>query len=182
MKTILMFVLLALVACSTPRQEIKESDPLKIVYATNEDGNTIVGTQYHMLMYTQVAFPNAQIIPFEENYALMDFNWVVFQFLPYYRELIKELDITYSQQFDCEDFARFFKTELQNLYRKQPQFHQGLSVASIVHKVDARNSHAIIAVFGLQQGRFSCILIEPQNGTLVRVDQFDMSSVWLVLL
>jgi hypothetical protein len=182
------FAFILLLGCTHPRNigpaaQVKEKDFLQIVYATQKDGSPIVGDTYNMTYYASMPFPNAQIIPFEENYALLDFKWIVFNFLPYYRELMKEKGIKYSPQFDCEDYANTFKLELQTLYGNQPMAHQGLAVATIIYYTEENNrSHAINAIFGISNGNFACILVEPQNGSLLRMDTFDMSKVWLVLL
>ncbi len=132
----------------------------------------------HFLKYPFVArnYP-AKVIFSDNEYNLPTYSYIFNKFYPYFQKELFRLKIDgWSQKFDCEDFAKLFKTLIQACHAQSKGNAEGIAVAEIHYKREDGVNHAINAII-TDKG---LIFLEPQTGESLVLTENEEKSIYYV--
>lgn len=130
------------------------------------------------LKYSFVArnYP-AKVIFSDSEYNLPTNSYVFNKFYPFFQKELFRLKIDgWSQKFDCEDYAKMFKTLMQACHQNSDGDAEGIAVAEIHYKRDSGDNHAINAII-TDKG---LIFLEPQTGESLVLSENEEKSIYFV--
>ncbi len=130
-------------------------------------------------------YPYSKVFCLDSKYATVNITWLTTE---YYQEFRKELSrvgiINWSEQFDCDHFARYYTSYLETKYFSENFMNksgpQSVAVGVVFYLVngDENRGHAINCAI---DDNDEIIIIEPQNGKIVILSDKEKESVFLVL-
>jgi len=127
--------------------------------------------------------PTARFELADENYAVVKKNWLLHPFYNYYKKVLKGLKISgWTEDFDCDDFARLFFSIAQACHAKGNTKNQGISVGLMFYVEEEEYGmiygHAINVA--IVDDDLSVIFIEPQTGKEKCLTESERESCWFV--
>jgi hypothetical protein len=146
-------------------------------------------------MFNNVGAYRAQMNIADSEYAVPNQAYLVNEFCPFYREELVRMGLgKWEPQWDCDDFAWQFYTQIRWAhYRSKESMSEGIAVGVVYYMAGARaedgtgGGHAInFAVVGDRDNR-ELIFIEPQfaglqNGPtpILPLNEHELRSIWFV--
>lgn len=185
MKHFILLLLLIFSGCSHRTDQIDSlSYRPKMVYKIDSEMKRpllATGTIVHLLLATK--FPNAHIVMNDDTYALVDTKWLEKDFSSYFNKVIKKTKKG-NYPFDCDDFVRLFRHELQLSHIKGKVESQSYLIGEI-HYVDVKQDdieirHALCGVFSVQEGNLILLFFEPQECKFVALSEEQVESIYFL--
>jgi len=125
------------------------------------------------ISWIQKLYPNNVYIG-DNQYNLPKLSWILNDFYSFYREELIKLGVyDWNEKFDCEDFARQFKTLAQICHLKSGGNADGLAVGEFSYLRYDGVKHAANFVL-TEKGPF---FIEPQSGQILKLSPNEIDSI-----
>lgn len=148
-------------------------------------------------MFNSVGAYKANMNIADSGYAVPNLDYLVNEFCPFYRQELVRMGLgTWEPQWDCDDFAWQFYTQIRWAhYRTKESMAEGIAVGVVYFMSGARaedgsgGGHAInFAVVGDSEER-RLVFIEPQFAGLesrpnpvIPLNEHELKSIWFVNL
>lgn len=133
-------------------------------------------TEVHALVYAAGVQPWTSVFFYDESYAKPTTDYLLNKFWPKYRDyLFSRGRHKWTKKRDCDNSARRYVVELQDLHAESNDFAEALAVGEFCY-ISNRGPHAIVIAI-TDEG---VIFIEPQDGQRLALTPYDISTCFRV--